>query len=146
MNDTTSQGTLGDAPKRLVRTPDRKIAGVAAGIGHYLGVDPTIVRIAFVALAFAGGIGIVLYGICFFVMPKGEIDDGVPSAQLDVPTVLGMAGLLLGALLLFGWHGLTDGGRVVVAAALIVGGVLLLGRKTGRRGDGGTGGQPVAPA
>ena len=77
MSETsTSEMLTGGAasrPQRLVLTPDGKIAGVAAGIGHYLGVDPTIVRLALVLLAFAGGIGILLYLVCWLVMPKGEI-------------------------------------------------------------------------
>ena len=46
---TTPEMPIGGAasrPQRLVRTPDGKIAGVAADISYYLGVDPTIVRIA----------------------------------------------------------------------------------------------------
>jgi phage shock protein PspC (stress-responsive transcriptional regulator) len=147
MNDTTHHGAARTAgPKRLVRTPDRKIAGVAAGIAHYLGIDPTIVRIAFVALAFAGGIGLLLYLICFFVMPKGEIDDRGPADPLDTYAILGLAGLVAGIGLLVGWHGLGGGARAVVAAGLIVGGILLLGRRLGpdgRDGGGPDGGHPV---
>lgn len=142
------QGAPGAAgPKRLVRTPDRKIAGVAAGVAHYLGIDPTIVRIAFVALAFAGGIGLLLYGICFFVMPKGDIDERGPADPLDSYAVLGIAGLVVGVGLLVGWHGLGGGARAVIAAGLIVGGVLLLGRRRGSGdGDDGNPGRPVVPA
>src|SRR5262250_1621284 len=40
---------------------DRMIAGVASGIARYLGVDTSIVRIAFVVLAFVGGAALPLY-------------------------------------------------------------------------------------
>jgi len=40
---------------------DRVVAGLAAGIGARLSVDPVYVRVAFAALAAAGGAGVVLY-------------------------------------------------------------------------------------
>ena len=42
---------------------DRKIAGVAGGLGRHFDIDPTIVRVAFVVLAFFGGAGLLLYGV-----------------------------------------------------------------------------------
>ena len=43
------------------RDDDRVVAGVCAGIASALGVDATLVRLAFALLALAGGAGIVLY-------------------------------------------------------------------------------------
>ena len=40
---------------------DRVVAGVAGGVGRYLGVDPTVVRLALVVLTFANGLGALLY-------------------------------------------------------------------------------------
>jgi phage shock protein PspC (stress-responsive transcriptional regulator) len=129
---TTSQMPTDGAvpgPRRLVRTPDKKIAGVAAGIGHYLDVDPTIVRIAFVLLAFVGGIGILLYGVGWLLMPKGEISArGDAGTAVDSWTVGALAALVLGVGLLFGWHGFDDGFQVVAGLALIGGGIWLLVR------------------
>jgi phage shock protein C len=51
------------------------LGGVAAGWARYLGVDPTLVRLAFVLLALAHGFGILAYVICWIVMPpegRGE--------------------------------------------------------------------------
>jgi phage shock protein PspC (stress-responsive transcriptional regulator) len=136
-------------PRRLVRTPDGKIAGVAAGIGHYLGIDPTIVRIAFLGLLFVGGLGALLYVICWIAMPRGEIGEAGDARRtdgLDPWAVVGVAGLVVGAGLLLGWHGLGDGGRVVVAVALIAGGVALVSRSRGTSGGRGDAhGQPVSP-
>jgi phage shock protein PspC (stress-responsive transcriptional regulator) len=132
MSETsTSEMPTGGAasrPQRLVRTPDRKIAGVAAGIGHYLVVDPTIVRLAFVLLAFAGGIGILLYLVCWLVMPKGEISARGDTRTVDPWTLVALAALVLGGGVLFGWHGFDDGFQVVAGVALIGGGVWLLVR------------------
>lgn len=49
---------------------DKKIAGVCGGIAEWLGVDPTIIRIAWAVLAFGWGTGILLYLICAFVLPE----------------------------------------------------------------------------
>src|SRR5437016_10609721 len=51
------------------RTDDKVIAGVASGLGDYFRADPVLFRIGFIALAFAGGAGIVLYGVAWIVMP-----------------------------------------------------------------------------
>ena len=65
------------ARKRLAKSrKNKKIAGVAAGIANYLGVDATLVRIAFVigTIAFQGA-GILLYLILSFVLPAAEAMD-----------------------------------------------------------------------
>ena len=47
--------------KQLTRsTSNRMIAGVCAGLGDYLGIDPTIVRLLTVLAFFTGFSGIVL--------------------------------------------------------------------------------------
>lgn len=63
--------------KRLMKSrKNKKIAGVAAGIANYLGIDPTLVRIAFVIGAIFGqGFTIPLYIIMAFVLPKGDDDE-----------------------------------------------------------------------
>ncbi len=61
-------------PKRLVRdTRKGVIGGVAAGMGQYLDVDPVLVRLAFVLLFFANGLGLLAYLICWVVIPRGDV-------------------------------------------------------------------------
>lgn len=56
--------------KRLMRSGrDKKIAGVCAGVSHYLDMDPTIVRIIWVVLACCYGAGIVAYIILWIIAP-----------------------------------------------------------------------------
>ncbi|MFH1207757.1 MAG: PspC domain-containing protein [Patescibacteria group bacterium] len=56
--------------KKLYRARTNKmIAGVCAGLASYLNVDVTIVRIIFVAIALADGIGILIYLILAIVLP-----------------------------------------------------------------------------
>ena len=56
--------------KRLMRSSfDKKIAGVCAGVAHYLDIDPTIVRVIWGVLAFCYGVGIVAYIILWIIAP-----------------------------------------------------------------------------
>jgi phage shock protein PspC (stress-responsive transcriptional regulator)/signal transduction histidine kinase len=57
----------------LRRDPDRGvIAGVAAGLARRFGIDPIIVRVAFVATSVAGGAGLAVYGIAWMLMPTED--------------------------------------------------------------------------
>ena len=56
--------------RRLYRCRhDRQLAGVAAGIAEYLGMDPTVVRILWILSVFFGGFTILVYILLAFVMP-----------------------------------------------------------------------------
>lgn len=59
---------------------NRKIAGVCGGIGEALGVDPTLVRIAFVIALIAGsGMAIPVYLLLAWLMPTAERPDLSPN-------------------------------------------------------------------
>ena len=47
------------------------IAGVAGGIAERFGLDPTLVRIAWVVSIFFGGFGILLYVVLWIALPAG---------------------------------------------------------------------------
>ena len=55
--------------KRLTRSADKKVAGVCGGVGEYLGIDPTIVRIIWLIAILVYGSGLFLYLILWLVMP-----------------------------------------------------------------------------
>src|SRR6267142_4689130 len=62
------------APKKLIRPrADRKIAGVCAGMGHYLDLDVTLVRLVWVLVTIMAGIfpGVVVYVLAWIVIPEG---------------------------------------------------------------------------
>lgn len=59
---------------------DRKIAGVAGAIARHLGIDPAIIRVAFVVLVFFGGAGLLIYGACWLLVPS----DGSDHAPIDL--------------------------------------------------------------
>jgi phage shock protein C len=48
------------------------LAGVASGIARYVGVDVTIVRIAFVLVTLVGGVGIPLYLASWLLIPDED--------------------------------------------------------------------------
>lgn len=56
--------------KKLFRSEkDRMLGGVAAGLGEYFNIDPTIVRLVFVLITIVWGTGIVLYFILWLIIP-----------------------------------------------------------------------------
>lgn len=55
---------------RLYRSHrDRVLLGVCGGIGHYLGVDPVIIRVAWVLLSLTPFPGVLAYLVAALVMP-----------------------------------------------------------------------------
>ncbi len=61
--------------KRLTRSAtNRKWAGVCGGLGEYLDVDPTVIRIIWVVLTIVPGAilgGLLVYLLAWMVMPEG---------------------------------------------------------------------------
>lgn len=51
------------------------ICGVAGGIGEHFNLDPTIVRLIFVALALMGTMGIWLYIAAAIIIPLAPTTD-----------------------------------------------------------------------
>lgn len=99
------------------------VAGVCAGVARALGVDPTWVRLAVVALTvFGSGAGILLYAIGWAVLPGGP--DRTAYVPVDVGGQTGDDG---------GWSpaGATGGAWVPVTArrrgrgGMVVGGILV---------------------
>ena len=85
---------------------DRVIAGVCGGVGARLGIDATIVRIAFVALALAW-VGVPLYLLAWILLPQAaapmdgtELADAVPPARTAARRAAGMALIVVGTVLL----------------------------------------------
>jgi phage shock protein PspC (stress-responsive transcriptional regulator) len=65
---------------RLMKSDDdRMISGVCGGIAAYLGVDSVFVRLAFILLALASGVGFLLYIILMIIMPRENNLNDAPS-------------------------------------------------------------------
>jgi phage shock protein PspC (stress-responsive transcriptional regulator) len=96
-----------EVPPPLRRVPEGSvIAGVCTGLGRSLGIDPVILRVAFVLLALASGVGILLYLILAAVMPKERPGEEAPPADRSrlaaLRRITGWALLGLGGVLLIG--------------------------------------------
>lgn len=59
--------------KRLYKsTVDKKLCGVCAGIAEYFEIDPTLVRLGWVAFTLLGGSGVIAYIVAAIVMPENN--------------------------------------------------------------------------
>ena len=54
----------------LMRTNERWVAGVAGGVAHRFDLDPTLVRCVWVVLSLFAGVGLVLYGLAWALLPE----------------------------------------------------------------------------
>jgi phage shock protein PspC (stress-responsive transcriptional regulator) len=111
------------------RPVNRKIvAGVASGISEGIGVAQIWVRIAFIVLAFTAGIGFILYGIGWLVMPRQGRDESIVDRIVDranEPKEWVSIGLVaLGVLLLAGNLDLISN-DIILAGGLIAIGLVL---------------------
>jgi phage shock protein PspC (stress-responsive transcriptional regulator) len=55
----------------------RMLGGVAMGVADYFDIDPTLVRVGFVALAFVGGLAVPLYLAGWLLIPDEDTDVSV---------------------------------------------------------------------
>jgi len=58
--------------KLTLSREDKKIGGVCGGFARYLGVDATLVRLAWVMLALLGGWGLIGYIIAWLIIPADK--------------------------------------------------------------------------
>lgn len=68
--------------KKLYRSrTDRIIAGVCGGLAEYFNVDSTFVRLIFLVLIFADGIGVLLYLALMIFVPEQPSFEGQPVVK-----------------------------------------------------------------
>jgi phage shock protein PspC (stress-responsive transcriptional regulator) len=70
-------------PERWRRDlPERRVAGVAAGLAHALAVPVTVVRVAFVVLTFIHFLGPIAYGALWAAIPYAPGDESLLERAL----------------------------------------------------------------
>jgi phage shock protein C len=97
--------TAGGGPRVVRRSRSEKvIAGVCGGVGRYLGVDPVLLRIAFIILALANGLGVIAYVVAWVAIPEerpGQPPAPAPETRRETGRlVLGGSLVVLGLVLL----------------------------------------------
>ncbi len=114
-------------------TGDRKIAGVAGGLGRAFGIDPVLIRVAFVVLTIFGGFGGLLYVLGWLLLPADGDEVSAAEALLgrgrsSVPPPLAVGlGIVavVSAFSMFSWG--------LPFLPLAIGGVILLAIMRKRR-------------
>lgn len=108
---------------KVARTDDgRIVAGVCSGIAAALGADPSLIRLVFAILAFAGGSGIVIYLAMWLLLPSpGARHPRGGAARAAAVTLLAAAAFLA-------MRGLGLADSLLIPAALIAGGVVVVSR------------------
>jgi signal transduction histidine kinase len=133
------------APVLRRDTDHRVLGGVCSGLARHLGVDPLLVRVAFVAAATAGGVGVAVYALAWVFVPAGDAPGRARRLRTGRGTVeiaLGVALLALSVLLTARALGLLFSDVIVWPLTLVAAGAALLWRQTLGGGWGG----PAAPA
>ncbi len=61
--------------KRLVKSTDKKLFGVAGGLAEYFNIDPTLVRVGFVGLAIiCFPLGLIGYLALAIMLPSARLE------------------------------------------------------------------------
>ncbi|HXP19931.1 MAG TPA: PspC domain-containing protein [Streptosporangiaceae bacterium] len=77
---TSPEADITTRPHSLYRpTGDRMLAGVAAGVARYLGMDVTVVRIIIAVLALVGGAGVPIYLAGWLLIPEEGSEQSIAS-------------------------------------------------------------------
>ena len=111
----------------LFRSEERWVGGVAGGLARRLGVDPVLVRSVWGLLGLVSGIGLVIYGLAWALLPEerdgrihveqalvGDINTGLAGAIVAVITGFGLGKYgIVPSWFVQGWIGSSLGGFVV---------------------------------
>lgn len=126
---STSDTKENSGSNQLLRSAtNKKVAGVAGGLGEHFGVDPVWFRVAFVVLALGGGSGILIYLVMWLIVP--ERADGIPApvpaqGNLAGTTVVGILFIVVGTIALV--NTIAPGlGQYYWPAIFVVGGLALV--------------------
>ncbi len=77
-------GPVPDYARRTLSLPreGKKVGGVCAGFARYLDLDVTLVRVAWLCIAIATGVGFLAYLIAWMVIPRDPFVGSNPAAQV----------------------------------------------------------------
>jgi signal transduction histidine kinase len=111
----------------------RVLGGVARGIAQKFAIDPLYVRLAFVLLTLASGVGVFLYAACLVLMPdeKGSLSRVGKSLESDSDVSQGLAfgAIVLGTALLLRRIGVWFPARLLWPGVFIFTGLAMVWRR-----------------
>jgi phage shock protein PspC (stress-responsive transcriptional regulator) len=81
-SNTTSTTVHDDRPELRRLREGKILGGVATGLSHYLDIDLSVVRIAFVVLGVMGGIAVPLYVAAWLLVPEEGEDTAIADDLL----------------------------------------------------------------
>jgi signal transduction histidine kinase/phage shock protein PspC (stress-responsive transcriptional regulator) len=156
----TSPRRAGAPLRELRRDPEHgMVAGVCAGLGRHLDIDPLLLRIAFGAMTFASGVGIVAYLLAWMLIPAAEssgetragafVDAVGRTGRAALEVAAGVGFLLLAILLTFRELGLPFSDVLTWPLVLVAAGGALIWRQSAGGGPAATdpaAGTPAAAA
>jgi signal transduction histidine kinase len=123
MGSVTPLPILGSRPTLYRRASKRLLGGVAGGIADHLGVSAIAIRIVFVLLTAAGGLGALLYGVYWIVVPTPP---GSTPGKRSMLLEYAAAVLVVAAAAVFALNGSPLGAPLFIPAVLAcVGGALI---------------------
>jgi signal transduction histidine kinase/phage shock protein PspC (stress-responsive transcriptional regulator) len=128
------------------------VGGVCSGFGRRLGIDPIVLRVAFIAATAAGGLGVLLYALAWVALPaEGERAGGlrvprIPGGRDSWAVAAGIGLLMLALLLLFRQWGLWVGDGLVWPVVLAAAGGALIWRQSASAADPAPAAEAPAPA
>lgn len=114
--------------ERLYRSrTDQMIAGVCGGLGRYLKIDSTLVRLFFVLLALGSGIGLILYFILWILIPyEGEGQAGEAGTVRSGADEMGQRMRSLGSDIRRAIREPNPKAGILIGAALVIVGAIVL--------------------
>jgi signal transduction histidine kinase/phage shock protein PspC (stress-responsive transcriptional regulator) len=121
----------GTEPERVIlqRSGHQLLGGVCGGIAAHIGVSARVLRIVFVLLSFAGGLGVVLYGAYWIVVPE---EPGAPARSKAIAMIkyaVTAAATVAGLAFVFG--AIPFGGQLFIPIILALLGAALIWRQSG---------------
>ena len=137
---TDTNRTRNQTTARLERSrEDRIVAGVAGGLGTYMGANPWLFRFAFIVLAFFGGLGVLLYIAAWLLIPDQGTKEPVISRWLgnldmsDGGTIFGVLLVAVAGLIILGQVANVSSTLIVALVLFVVGFLLYRGDLTTRK-------------
>ncbi|MCM0639846.1 PspC domain-containing protein [Cellulomonas wangsupingiae] len=136
----------------LYRSDERWVGGVAGGLAERVGVDPLLVRGVLAVTFLVGGLGLVLYGVAWALLPDQRdgriLLERLGAGDADGALLGSLAFVVVGFARGDGWWWFWDGGGGLFGAIAVVSAVAIVAliATAVQRRDGGTAWRPPAGA